>query len=85
MTVLENASKLPPMNDAPATVKVARPLSSFAVRARARRAEELDVRETAACAAAGRCACGLPATVGARCAACDTAHKKAVRSAFGGL
>lgn len=85
MTVLENERIFPLMNDAPRTAKPAKPLSCYAVRARARRAEDLDVRETAACRAAGRCACGLPATVGARCAACETAHKKAVRSAFGGL
>jgi hypothetical protein len=73
------------MNDAPTTAKPSRPLSSFAVRARARRAEELDVKETAACAATGRCACGLPATVGARCAVCERIHRAAVKSAFGGL
>lgn len=74
------------MNDAPTTAKPARPLSSFAVRARARRAEDERIEDRAYREAARVCDCGigLKGSSG-RCAACDTAHKKAVRSAFGGL
>lgn len=65
----------------------AKPPSPYAVRARARRAEALDVRETAEMVAAGRCkcGCGLQATIEGYASGCLAAHKKAVRTAFEGL
>ena len=58
---------------------------SYVARARARRAEALDVAERGACEAAGRCGCGLPATHGTECKACHDSHKHAVKGAFDGL
>lgn len=86
MTVLENERIFPLMNDAPTTAKPAKPLSSFAVRARARRIEDEQIEDRAYRESARVCDCGigLKGSSG-RCHACETAHKKAVRSAFGGL
>ena len=74
------------MNDAPRTEKAAPPLSPFAVRARARRIEDEQIEDRAYRESARVCDCGigLKGSSG-RCAACETAHKKAVRGAFGGL
>ena len=75
------------MNDAPTTAKPTRPLSSFAVRARARRIEEERIEDRAYREAARICDCGIglkhPAS--GMCDVCAAAHKKAVRGAFGGL
>lgn len=86
LTVLENARIFPLMNDAPRTAKPTRAPSPFAVRVRARRIEDERIEDRAYREAARVCDCGigLKGSSG-RCAACETAHKKAVRGAFGGL
>ena len=86
MTVLENECIVSHMNDAPTTAKPAKSLSCYAVRARARRAEDEQIEDRAYRESARVCDCGigLKGSSG-RCAACETAHKKAVRGAFGGL
>lgn len=75
------------MNVAPR--QTARPNASLshATKAKARRDEALDVRQTAEQHAAGRCACGLalPAPAAPRCEHCQREHSKAVKSAFVGL
>lgn len=70
-----------------ATRHTTKPPSPYAVRARARRDEDLNVRETAEQVAGGRCkcGCGLPATVEGYAQTCLAAHKQAVRTAFEGL
>lgn len=75
------------MNAASRTEKPTRAPSSFAVLARARRAEEERIEDRAYREAAKVCDCGigLKNEKTGRCPACETAHKKAVRGAFGGL
>jgi hypothetical protein len=61
--------------------------SNAVLRSRARRAEDLDVRETTEMVAAGRCrcGCGLRAMIEGYAPACHAAHLKAVRTVFRGL